>query len=194
MSETLKKSSMLKLLLGALLVVAMVLMFSSQSYADSTTATTTATITINGGPRTISANTGTVTLPAVPLNGSQQTKTAALGNINVVDASGTGNGWDVTVQATPVKAGSQSLGTGHLSIEPVKSVAKVDPTSSNVPASKLSSNKVIDTGAVTVLSANTGDGMGSYQASLGNVILSIPASTYAGTYTATITYSLVTAP
>lgn len=182
--------------LTALFLTALLwLAFGLHSFA-ATTATTSATVTVNGGERVISSGSNSITLPAVHLSGSQQTSSVDLGNLQVVDASGTGAGWHVTVAANQAKSDSaqKTLDTGLLSIDPVKGVSKVDSTSSNVPNIVTSSSKVVDAGAVTLVSAKSGDGMGSYNASLSKLTLTVPANTYAGDYSTTLTYSLITAP
>lgn len=177
------------LLVAALLFVG----FWGTSHAADPTASQQATITINPGSRTITSG-GDVTLPSDTLNGAQQTTALALSNLGIVDASGSGAGWHVTVDAPQVSAGSKTLPTGSVQLDPVQSVSKVDTTSSATPAISTSSVAPVDTGSVTLLDAAAGDGMGSYSAALKNLTVIIPASAYAGTYTTTLTYNLSTAP
>lgn len=192
MSISLTKSNTVKGLL-VLAVLLMSFVFGNLKASADTTTTTKATIVVNGGPRIIEAP-STVTLPAVPLSGSQQVTSTQLSNLDLVDASGTGTGWRVDVQASPVVAGGKTLQTGLLKMDKVVNAEKVDSTSSSVPTPTTTSQAVVDSGAVTILKANVGDGMGSYKANMGKVYLTVPANTYAGTYTVNLTYSLVTAP
>ncbi|MDF2854299.1 MAG: hypothetical protein K0Q87_150 [Neobacillus sp.] len=193
MQYVVKKNIVLKVTVAFLAAVLLFLGTHGITHAADLSATTTATVAINGGPQTISTN-GAVTLPAVPLNGDQQSTTVSLPNINLTDATGTGAGWHVTVSSPAVTAGTKTLSTGLLKISPVASVTKDDPTSSSVPTVSTTADKLVDSGAVTLLSAAAGNGMGSYIADQSNLTLSVPANTYAGTYTTTLTYSLVTAP
>ncbi|MCE4051685.1 WxL domain-containing protein [Bacillus sp. Au-Bac7] len=163
------------------------------TYAAENTTTTKATIVVNGGARTITTN-DSVSLPAVPLSGHQQITSTELDELNLIDASGTGTAWRVDVSSTPVKAGEKSLHTGLLKLDKVQSAEKVDVTSSDVPVSTTTGQAIVDSGAVTILKADSGDGMGSYKANMGKVYLTVPANTYAGTYSVDLTYSLVTAP
>ncbi len=91
-------------------------------------------------------------------------------------------------------AGSKSLPTGSASIDPVVSVNKIDQTSSAVPTISTGAAAAIDSGAVTLLDATAGNGMGSYTAALKNLTVNVPANTFAGTYTTSIVYDLATAP
>lgn len=194
LASIVQRNTALKIVIIATLLVAMSLsLFGSKSFAaDTLTASTTATIQVNGGSRTIAAP-GTVTLPAVPLGGAQTSTTLDLGVVNVVDASGSGAGWRVDVSAPQVKAGTKTLDKNLLKIDPVVAPVKVDPTSGAVPVVKSSGN--IDTGsAVTLVEAAVDTGMGSYSFDQKNLTLTVPANTYAGTYTVVLTYSLVTAP
>lgn len=163
------------------------------THAADPTATQTANVTINGGARTVTSG-STVTLPAVGLTGYDTSAAVSLGNVSVTDASGTGAGWHLMASCPKVAAGSKSLPTGSASIDPVVSVNKIDQTSSAVPTISTGAAAAIDSGAVTLLDATAGNGMGSYTAALKNLTVNVPANTFAGTYTTSIVYDLATAP
>jgi hypothetical protein len=151
----------------------------------------------------LSAGTLTITTPSVAnfggltLNGAAQTTTAALGTFTVTDARGSGIGWNVTVQATQFTAGSHTLAMNSISM-PAPTVAKADATSGNVPTIATGPYLIDNATAVKISSAavdaTTGNGMGSYTYTPGNLTLSVPANAYAGTYTSTVTVSVVTGP
>lgn len=184
----------MKILISALMAIVLFLLINFPANAASNTTTTTkATIVVNGGARTIDTN-ESVTLPNVPLSGQQQITSVQLDNLKLIDASGTGTGWRVDVSASPVKAGDKTLNTGLLKIDKIQSAEKVDVTSSDVPQATTNGQAIVDNGVVTLLKADIGDGMGSYKVNMGKVYLTVPANTYAGTYSANLTYSLVTAP
>lgn len=201
-----KSTRLVRVVAAAALAATLVLPFSHVSHAASpTTATTTVNFTVTGGDMSLDGVPATVTLPAVALNGGNAipTGTASAGTANVSDARGTGAGWHVNSSATQLAAVNGSitnkLPAGYLTTDKALSVAKDDTSSGDVPAVTAAATQQLDAGAVKLVSAPvdtaTGKGMGSYKVTLQNLKLpTLPASTYAGAYTTTITYSLVTAP
>lgn len=184
--------NMFKPVLGVLVGLIVLLMSAQASFA-ATSSTHTATVSITGGERSLSAMTN-ITFPTVPLSGQQKTTTFDIGNMTAIDATGTGSAWYVTASATQASSGSKTLPTGSLKMDPVTSVAKSDATSSNVPTAAQTTAKAIDSGAVTILNASAGNGMGTYTVNIGEVELTVPANTYAGSYSSNVTYAFVTAP
>ena len=155
------------------------------------------TVVITGGSLSVTA--ADVTLSGVILDGTDKTSTSASGSNSwsASDARGTGAGWNLTIVATDF-----SDGTHTIDIAAVGTKFKIQLLDGNItltsgntkPTSSV--NTLTDIPKVTPLkfvSAATDTGMGSYTLAP-NFELELPASTYAGSYTSTITISAVTGP
>lgn len=144
----------------------------------------------------------------ITLNGSAQTTVATMGAFSVTDPRGTGLGWNVTVSASSFKeyadsayvTNGKTLGTSRFTMG-TATAAKTDATSSGVPTMTAGTytldadaNSDGTSEAVKIASAATGDGMGSYTVTPGQLGLSIPASVYAKTYRSDVTVTLSTGP
>ena len=144
----------------------------------------------------------------ITLNGSAQSTTATMSAFTVTDPRGTGLGWNVTISASSFKEYADSayvpsgktLGTSRFTMG-AASAAKVDNTSSGAPTMTegtytldADANGDGTSEAVKVASATTGDGMGSYTVTPGQLGLSVPASVYAKTYRSDVTVTLSTGP
>ncbi|MDQ4126309.1 MAG: WxL domain-containing protein [Actinomycetota bacterium] len=144
----------------------------------------------------------------VTLNGAAQTTTGTMSAFSVTDSRGTGVGWNVTVSASAFKEyasgsyveGGRTLGTSRFTMGQA-SAAKSDSSSSGLPT-MTSGTYTLDADtnadgtseAVKIASAATGDGMGAYSVTPGQLSLSIPASAYAKTYRSDVTVTLSTGP
>lgn len=187
---SMRKNRWIHSLAAVFLAVLLFCFFGGISHAA--TATTTATIDIKGGDLSVSAP-NELTVPANKLDGYKQTAKINAGTLGLVDARGTGTGYRLDV-SSPVLSGDEPYAAGQLAIAPVGQVAKADPTSGDTPTAATEGNEIIDNGsAATLLKADGGKGMGSYNANLQDLIVTIPANTYAGTYKTTLTYNLTTA-
>jgi len=152
------------------------------------TLTTTATI---GGTAGISLN-----LPANPsitdtLDGSDQTASYAP-VLGLVDARGSGAGWNITVSAT-----NFSDGSGHtLAPGTVTSVAQAchsGSSCSTATSSGISYPLTLTGTAAKVFNAAAATGMGKVDVTP-TVQVAIPGNAYAATYTSTVTLAAVTGP
>jgi hypothetical protein len=181
--------------------------------------TTSFTTTAGTGLSVTGAAPGT--LSAVTVNGQTQTQYTTLGTYTAVDSTGTGAGWNITVQATPFSCtagtgtdkcptGGNSLPTGSLTMAPP--TVACDASMAGTPCSgqgatpsvSISANTAVDAAsAVKVASAAANSGMGTYDFTPGNVDstsghnlkLVIPSWVYAGTtYSSTLTVSIVSGP
>ena len=124
------------------------------------------------------------------LNGTDQTVSwsAALG---VVDARGTGAGWNLTMSAT-----SFSDGSGHtLAPGTVSGVSAACHAGSACTAATNSITYPITLSgtAAKFFNAATGTGMGKVDVTP-SVDVAIPGNAYAGTYTSTVTLAAVSGP
>lgn len=164
-------------------------------------------VTVTGDSLTL-GSIATSDFGGITLNGAAQSTTATMDAFTVTDARGTGVGWNVTVSASSFKeyanggyvASGKTLGTSRLTMA-TASAAKVDATSSGLPtmtsgAYTLDSDANSDgvSEAVKIASAATGDGMGSYTVTPGELGLSVPANVYAKTYRSDVTVTLSTGP
>ena len=158
-------------------------------------------VTVTGGTLGITTPPTVANFGAITLNGTAQTTTAAMDAFEVNDARGTGEGWNVTVQATRFAehdgtayvASGRQLPASSLTM-PAPSVAadgttSPDPTVTGGPYT-------VDSGtAVKIASAAVDQGMGKYDFTQGgNLSLSVPANAYAKTYRSDVTVSTVTGP
>ena len=128
------------------------------------------------------------------LNGSALNTTASMGTFDVSDSRGTDQGWNVTVQATRLTSGTHTLPLGSLWM-PQPTVTKDTLTSSD-PPDILPGPYAIDVASpVKIASApDDGSGEGAYTFTIGDLTLNPPASAYAGTYTTTVTVSVISGP
>jgi len=155
---------------------------------------------------TLTAGALTITAPTVAdfgsftLAGAAHTMPAAVTAFSVNDATGSGAGWNVTVQATQLAewdagsyvASGKTLPVGSLSLT-ASTVSQVG-TSSPVPAITVGPYLIDEVTAVQVASAAATEGMGEYAFTATTLTLSVPASAYARTYRSDVTVSVVTGP
>lgn len=170
--------------------------FAATCVAGSTVACPTSSVAINAN-NTPYQLLGVTYSPFkdITLNGQDQNTVSNGGNYaTVLDASGTGTGWNVTVQATPLfnNAKSDTIAGPNIGTLAASSSCGTTGFSCRGNAAPAGSG-IIDSsaGAVKVLSAPAGAGMGQYQVTLGSLSATIPANVYAGTYSTTITVTLI---
>jgi hypothetical protein len=181
-----------------------------------------ATVTLNQGSLTIQAPSLNA-FGAVTLNGQNQTTTATWtsnsgpssnGTFRIVDATGTGNGWNVVAQAPAFSctynsstnprcpAGGDTFPTSELNGGAFVSASCAAYTEQHcgtgrgaLPVTDTASGGFIDTASGSQeFHAPANTGMGEYDVTLGTLSLVVPADAYAATYTTTITYTLASGP
>jgi hypothetical protein len=167
-------------------VVAVALLAASAAFAGTLTATATVS-----GTAGVSLN-----LPANPsitdtLDGTDQT--ASYGPVlGVVDARGTGAGWNLQISATTF-----SDGAGHtLAPGTVTAAAQACQAGSTCTAatnSGITLPLTITGVAAKFFNAAVATGLGKLNVTP-TIAVSIPASSYAGTYTSTVTLAAATGP
>ncbi len=147
---------------------------------------------------------------SIALDGiNQKTATATWSIGNVTDASGTGNGWNVSLSMTRLAqydstlnagaggytTGGHLLGTSSIQVTTPPVVTLVGSGSAAGTVAPVAANTPLDTGsAVKLLSAAINGGMGSYSFSALTATLTVPAATYAATYRSDATVSLTSTP
>src|SRR5581483_3616628 len=104
--------------------------------------------------------------------------------LGVVDARGTGAGWNLTISATALSDGS-----GHTLAQNVSAVSSACHAGSTCITYPLS----ISTTAAKFFSSALNTGMGKVDVTP-TIQIPIPGNSYAGTYTSTVTLATATGP
>jgi len=169
-----------------LAVAAVALVAATAAIASSLTATATVS-----GTAGISLN-----LPSAPsfsdtIDGTDQTVSYAP-VLGIVDARGSGAGWNLTVSATTFSDGSgHTLAAGNVS-----AVAQACHSGSSCTAatsSGITYPLTLTTTAAKVFNAAVNTGMGKVDVTP-TIQVAIPGNSYAGTYTSTLTLATATGP
>jgi len=170
-----------------------------------------------GGATSVALTGGTLTVTggapgafSAALTGANQTAGTTLAAYTANDVTGTGNGWNVTFQATQFtcgvpadagcKAGFTTLPTSSLSIAPPTVACASGSTCTGSPTASITTATAVDVGApVQVLSAAANAGMGSYTVTpgaigTGQLQLAIPGNALATTYHSTLTITVNSGP
>lgn len=163
--------------------------------ADDLSASATTTATVKPGFRTIGDPTGTTSFDDVTITGLAQTTTATLGGFTVADLTGTGAGWQVSVEASQFKNvdTGNTLTTGSLTMARPNAEAQEGVTST-APSILPTGSSVIDNGPIEIASAAVDEGMGTYDFDPAGLTLSLPGDVKADTYTSTISLTLAVGP
>jgi hypothetical protein len=170
----------------SLVIAALALAAATAAVAG--TLTTTATVSGTAG---ISLN-----LPANPsitdtLDGTDQTVgySALLG---IVDARGTGGGWNLQISATTFSDGAgHTLAQGQ--VASVTQACKAGSTCTVATSSGITYPLTIGTVAAKVFNAALNTGLGKIDLTP-TINVAIPGNAYAGTYTSTVTLAATTGP
>ena len=163
--------------------------------AVATAATITATATVTGAG-SVSLASGATTSLASTLDGTDQTVTYQL-PLTVVDARGTGGGWNLTITSTTFTTGTRSLAPNASSLTTVASACNAGSTCTN-PTSSITLPVAVPAAttaptAVKFFNSAAYTGMGSFTVTP-TVSVSIPGNAYAGTYTSTVTVAVAAGP
>lgn len=214
-----KKNFTKKFFAGAFAALIGVTAISAPSFAAETpsSASTHVTQQILGGTRDVSVTPSTQ-FKDVTLDGSIQKTNADPGVLSLKDASGTGEGYRITVSATQLKTvtpsggftsgtSARTLPKGSLVLKNNNAAINANGGTTSVKPNWTGSSWVIDSGSpVAVLSANKDTGMGKYDVDFGSDNLELtlnPATTYVDTvnyagkatpYETDITYTIISGP
>lgn len=150
-----------------------------------------ATVTIVAG--SLSQTPQNITFGTVTLTGADQTvPDQDVTAWTASDATGTGNGWHITIAATDFSDGTHTIGVANFRAQLLD--ANITTVMGNTPpASSITTFTPLSTVAQTLLSAATGNGMGEYQY-IPDFTLDVAASTFAGSYLSTVTVAIVSGP
>ena len=195
------KNYSIRFYLGFFVILALAIGGSVAAFADSPStqvAVTGAANVTETGPFSVSAT-------PVILNGTNLTTTYTM-DILVADDTGTGAGWHLTITSTVFNTGNDCTSKPNnilpFSASTVTGVVMAengtgtytDPT----PSGTVTYPSTLPAGcpaptAVSLYSAKAGTGLGHFKITP-TVSISIPANTYAGTYTSTVTLGIATGP
>lgn len=159
-------------------------------------ASITSTATVNG--TVLSASTSAVPSFAADLDSGDSTPTYTV-PLTVQDTRGTGAGWNLTATSTTFTTGGGSpktLSTAASSLTGVTSACTSGTCTS--PSNAQGYPLAIPAGttaptAVKIFNTTANNGMGRFTITP-TIGVSVPQNTFAGTYTSTVTLSVVTGP
>ena len=158
------------------------------------------TVGVTGEATATIENLAVANFSAVILDGTTKTTTAAVTDMALIDARGTGDGWSVSLDATQfinATAENPTLNTlpfDSLELGTVSIVAGTDSTPiTNITT--ISTGTIDNVSGVNILSAPINEGMGTYTISLDPMTLTLlPKDAKAGVYTSTVTATLAQGP
>lgn len=161
------------------------------AYVTSSTSSATVTLTSGGALSWVTAP-GGITFPSIPLSSSAQTSSQSL-PLDVSDLSGSGSGWNVQLSGTAFTSGAYALPAGAVQVgsAPVPSCDWVGECT--VATNGLGFPFTLSTSAQKLFNAAVNTGMGDETISP-SFAVTVPATAYSGTYTATWTLSLASGP
>ena len=179
--------------IGFILMAILALSGAGSAFADGGGSGST---TITGG--SLSETDAGPTVGNVTLNGLDKSVAITM-PLTVIDATGSGSGWNVTITSTTFSTGGGSPHT--LTTAPVVSavsVACVSGSTCTDPTNAITYNLTVPAGssaptAVKLFNAALNTGMGEIDLTP-TVSVALPANIYAGTYSSTITLAIVSGP
>lgn len=202
-------------------IAALAIMAMPVAAFAATSGTTSATANISAGTLSLTAPTVASAFPAIVLNGTTQQALATLSGWTVTDATGTGNGWHVTLAGSQFTEVAPSTGfasgtsaltlpSGSMALSGTRSVtAGSGATAVSATGGPLIENptSLVDgQAAFTLVDAKAGYGQGTYSIvePTGGLTLTVNPSTAkvdttnypsaATPYSSTLTYSIVSGP
>jgi WxL domain surface cell wall-binding len=153
--------------------------------------------TVTGGSTLSASSTGTPSF-SLTLNGVDQTASYTL-PVQAIDPRGTGAGWNLTVTSTQFNDGSgHTFPASASSITAASNVCGASSTCTAATNSVSYTSLTLPSGptapaAVKFFNAAANTGMGKVDVSA-TVSVAVPANAFAGTYSSTVTVSIVSGP
>ena len=153
--------------------------------------------TVTGGSTLSATSTGSPSF-SLTLNGVDQTPTYTL-PAQATDPRGTGAGWNLTVTSTQFNDGSgHTFPTTASSITAASNACSAGSTCTTATNSVSYASLTLPAGptapaAVKYFNATANTGMGKMDVSA-TVSVAVPANVFAGTYSSTVTVSIVSGP
>jgi hypothetical protein len=149
----------------------------------------TSTATVSAG--SLSANTASAPSTSVTLDGTDKTASLPVA-VSVVDATGSGSGWNVTEAATTFVSGTHSF-AAPTATTTSSACATGGNSCTNATNSITGYPITLSTSATKIFNAALNTGMGKLDLTSG-IAVAIPGNAFAGTYTSTVTISIVSGP
>jgi hypothetical protein len=152
--------------------------------------------TITGGAALSVTSSATPSF-SLTLNGTDQTQTYAL-PFTAVDPRGTGAGWNLSITSTQFSSGAHTLPATASVISNLTSGCSSGSTCTGPTNSVSWSGLAIPAASVApapvkFFNAAANSGLGSVDFNM-TVSVTVPANTYAGSYSSTVTLSMITGP
>ena len=153
-----------------------------------------AVLILAGNAAALSITTAAITFPEVTLDGTDQTIDGSTSAWQA-DANGEIGGWNVSVSAADFDDGfGKIIAVSNLEIRLLDSnIVWVSGDSVNLPISTQTTYAALSGTALKIASAAIGEGNGVYDMTP-EFRLTVPAETWVGDYTATLTVSIVAGP
>jgi hypothetical protein len=175
------------------LLLPLFVVLATAAVAAANNITTTGTVT---GAGSVSLSTGATASFSDTLDGTDQTVTYQL-PLTVVDARGTGGGWNMTVTSTQFTTGTRTLATSASSMTTVASACNAGSTCTS-PTNALTLPIAVPAGvtaptAVKFFNSAANTGMGAFTVTP-TVSVTIPGNAYAGSYASTVTVAIAAGP
>jgi len=148
-------------------------------------------LTIAGGAN-LSLSAQPVSFGSVNINGSDQLLMVASAPWRASDGRGSGDGWHVTVQSTDIVAALATIPAANLKVQ-VQQSGITTVSGNSLPVSLATSYQPLSASPLKLIAASPGTGMGTYDFIM-DFELMLPASAYAGEYTASLTTSINSGP
>ncbi|MGI2327626.1 WxL domain-containing protein [Planococcus sp. YIM B11945] len=177
---------------GTAALALMTTVFASTTMAAEGTSTTE----IQGAENVTMTGVSTSNFGMVQLSGATQTTTAQLDIASIIDARGTGDGWNVTVKAQPLSLTEDGsvLSENKLTLA-VPTVQKVDGGSSEVSTIATSGGNIDNANGVNILTAQGNGGMGSFTIDpIAMTLTLLPKEVFSGNYSTTVSVELTNGP
>ena len=178
---------------AATLLLPLGIALATAAMAAASTITATATIT---GAGSVSLASGTTASFSDTLDGTDQTVSYQI-PLTVIDARGTGGGWNMTVTSTQFTAGAHTLATSASSMTAVTSACNAGSTCTN-PTNAIALPIAVPAGitaptAVKFFNSAANTGMGSFTVTP-TISVTIPGNAYAGSYASIVTVAVAAGP
>jgi hypothetical protein len=158
----------------------------------------TASETVTAGSLSfIAGSPSNITFPTTVLNGTDQVKTQPQ-TLDISDATGSNSGWSVTATSTTLTSGAHSLSPGATTIQSAPADACDSASTCTLATNGISYPYALPAGttappATKMYNAALNTGMGA-QTITPTWSLAVPATTFAGVYNSTWTFTLVSGP
>lgn len=141
----------------------------------------------------LTITTATITFPEVTLGGSDQTVDGSTSAWQA-DAAGESGGWNVTVSSTDFTNGdSQTIAVSNFQVRLLDANIVWISGDVNGPVSTQATFTALSGTPLKIASAAVGDGNGVYDLTP-DFRLTVPAESYVGSYTATVTVDITSGP